>query len=76
MRGGCGEEERVAAAGGTEGWVAGSGTGLGRLRAGAHGRGEVGGELGGEDCGGGGGDDVAGLDGCYEGFAEAFGIVG
>ena len=70
---GCGcEEERVTAAGGA---VGGSLTWLWGLRAGAHGGCEVGGQLGSEDCGGGRGDDVAGLDCCEECFAEACCII-
>lgn len=45
--------------------------GLGRLGACPHRGGEVGGELGCEDCGAGGRDEVFGDDGLHEGFAEA-----
>jgi len=44
--------------------------GGGGVGAGARGRGVVGGEFGGEDCGGGGGDEVFGLEDGHEGFFE------
>jgi hypothetical protein len=71
---GCGgKEERVATARRAKRMRRGARARLGGLGTGTHGCGEVGGEFRGEDCGRGGGDDVARLDCCEECFSESCG---